>query len=230
MCLYRMLIADYDEIFLSAVENVFSADFEIESCQDGETALQLLSTFQPQVLILNLSLPGMDGVTVLQQAKQLPPIIIAITNYLSDYVVQSCTELHIGYLMITPKLNALRVRVMHMVEQWQSTENTPDLHAQAAFLMHTLSIPTHRVGYRQLCCALPLYFQNRDQCLDTVLYEDIATQFQSSRTAVERAMRAVIQDAWRHRKILVWEKYFPNLTSCPSNKVFLDTMINHMKG
>ena len=63
MYLYRMLIADHDEVFLSVAERVFSADFEIETCQDGETALQLLSTFQPQVLILNLSLPGKDGIT-----------------------------------------------------------------------------------------------------------------------------------------------------------------------
>ena len=226
--MYRMLIADHDEVFLSVAERVFSADFEIETCQDGETALQLLSTFQPQVLILNLSLPGKDGITLLQQTTHLPPVILAITTYISAYVERTCGELNVGYLMISPQLNALRVRLMHMVGQWESNQGTPDLHSQAVLLLHMLNFPTHRIGYRQLCQALPMYFQDREQCLE-VLYSNLAKMFQSSRSAVERAMRKAIEDAWSRRQRLVWEKYFPHHTVCPSNKVFFDAMADHMK-
>lgn len=230
MQVHRLLIAESDEAFLLAARQAFSADFEVLTCQDGQTALELLSTFRPQVLIINLFLPFKDGLTVLQQAATLPPVTIATTSMILPYAEKACLDLKIGYLMVSPCLNALRVRTIHMVNQWESSKSPEDLKAQTVFHLHTLNFQTHRTGYRQLCDAIPLYFRDRDVCLDTVLYAQIAEiHNKSGNKAVERAMRSVIEYAWAHRDKLVWSKYFPNQSECPSNKVFFDAIADHLQ-
>ena len=105
--MHRLLIADSDDGFLMAAKEAFSSDFEVMTCQDGETALELLSTLQPQVLIVNLMLPFKDGLTVLQEAAVLPPVTIATTPIILPYIENACSALKIGYLMVSPQLNAL---------------------------------------------------------------------------------------------------------------------------
>lgn len=226
--MHRLLIADSDDGFLMAAKEAFSSDFEVLTCQDGETALELLSTLQPQVLIVNLMLPFKDGLTVLQEAAVLPPVTIATTPIILPYIENACSALKIGYLMVSPQLNALRVQAIQMVNQWNSDQTPPDLRSQAILHLHILNFPTHRIGYRQLCDAIPLYYQDREQCLDTVLYASVGLMCGRTGKTVERSMRAVIVQAWDHRDKLVWSKYFPNHKACPSNKVFFDAIADHL--
>lgn len=226
--MHRLLIADSDDGFLMAASDAFSADFEVLTCQDGETALELLSTFKPQALIINLMLPYKDGLTVLQEAAVLPPVIIATTGIILPYIENACATLNIGYLMVSPCLNALRVQLTSMVMLWESNASTPSLKAQTRNILHSMNFPPHRIGYRQLCDAIPLYYQDRDQCLETVLYAEIAKIHGGNVKSVEKAMREVIKQAWENHDPIVWDKYFQNPDICPSNKIFLDALADHL--
>ena len=228
--MHRMLIADTDEPFVSAATSVFSGEFEVRVCHDGETALELLLTFNPDVLILNLSLPFKDGLTVLQQTACLPPVILVITSYINPYIQHACAALGVGYIQTSPTVNALRVRVTDMVNRWKHNQSPPDLRAQTVLHLHILGFSTHRVGYNQLCEAIPLYYQDRDQSLNYVFYPKIASLCNSSSgSAVERSIRNLIEEAWKRRDPVIWLKYFPYETQCPSNKVFFDRLANHLK-
>lgn len=229
MPMHRMLIADSDEPFISAAEAVFAREFVVRTCQDGETALELLLNFRPEVLILNLSLPFKDGLTVLQEAAYPPPVILAIATYVNPYIEQACAALGVGYILRSPTVNALRVRVVDMVNQWKSRQTPPDLRTQTVLHLHILGFPTHPISYPQLCEAIPLYFRDRNQCLSIQLYPQIASICGSNGTAVERAIRKLIEKAWKHRDPTIWAKYLPNETACPSNKVFFDALANNLK-
>ncbi len=228
--MHRMLIADIDEPFISMAEGIFSREFEVRTCQDGETALELLLDFRPDVLILNLSLPFKDGLTVLQEAAYPPPVILAIASYVSPYIEHRCASLGVSYILRSPTVNALRVRVMDMVSQWKSNQTTLDPRIQVSLHLHILNFPTHRAGYWQLCETIPLYFQDPDQNLKTVLYPKVALLCnRTDGRAVERTMRRLIEDTWEQRDPITWAKYFPNQTECPSNKVFFDALANMLK-
>lgn len=228
--MYRLLIADSDEPFSSAAKTALSGDFEVLTCQDGDTALELLLRFEPQVLILNLSLPYKDGLTVLQQAAYLPPVILVIASYVNPYTEQTCADCGVGYILISPKINALRVRVIDMFNRWKNNRTPPDLHAQIVLHLHILNIQTHRAGYAQLCEAILQYYQDRDQCLKTVLYPKVASLCHAtSGGSVERAIRDLLVKAWKHRDPVAWAKYFSNYNRCPSNKVFFDTLSNMLE-
>lgn len=227
--MHRLLIADSDEVLLMAAKQAFSAEFEVLTCQDGETALELLSSFQPYVLIINLLLPFKDGLTVLQEAERIPPVTIATTPIILPYIEQACWDLQIGYLMVQPSLNALQVQVISMVNHFDRQNTSKDLYAQTSEILYSMGFPRQRIGCKELIEVIPLYFQDRDQCLDSVLYAAVGKKFDRSATAVERAIRAVIGDAWEVRDKVVWRKYFPHHTECPSNKAFFDAIADHLK-
>lgn len=223
----RMLIADSDEPFVAAAKSVFSQEFEVHTCQDGETALELLVNLHPHVLILNLSLPFKDGLTVLQESAYSPPVILSIVSYNSMYIQHACAELGVGYILLSPTINALRVRVTDMVNRWENNQKPADLRSQTVLHLHILGFPTHQAGYLQLCEAIPLFYRYRDQCLTTEFYPAIASICNAtSGTAVERTIRTLIEKAWKNRDPLVWAQYFSHQTKCPSNKVFFTALAN----
>lgn len=46
--------------------------FEVKICSSGEEALDAYSEYKPQLVLLDVMMPGMDGTTTLQELKKLP--------------------------------------------------------------------------------------------------------------------------------------------------------------
>lgn len=89
-------------------------------------------------------------------------------------------------------------------------------------LLHLLGIGIHRLGYQYLRIAAVPFAANDTQSLSKELYPYVAAQTGCADwRSVERAIRAVILDAWEERNEAVWEQYFPNQKKAPTNKQFL---------
>lgn len=60
-------------------------DYHIETAVDAESALTLLETYQPDLILMDIQLPGMDGLELTKQLKKDPKTkkvrIIAVTAY-----------------------------------------------------------------------------------------------------------------------------------------------------
>lgn len=96
-------------------------------------------------------------------------------------------------------------------------------------LLRELGIPVHRIGYRQLCMAIPLYSQDVTQSITKELYPSIASQFgYSDWHPVERAIRSAICVAWERRDPNLWNRYFPGYSKVPSNKIFILELADHI--
>lgn len=48
--------------------------FTVEPCESGEQALEKVEAFAPQLLLLDVMMPGMDGPTTLERLRALPAI------------------------------------------------------------------------------------------------------------------------------------------------------------
>ncbi len=222
----RLLIADSSEPLTTALMDAFNYEFETRSCADGEAALELLLSFQPDLLIINLQLPYKDGLTVLQEAAYRPPIILATTSYTNPYIEHTATALGVGYTMISPAVNALRVRLMDMVHQSKNMTGTFDLHTETVTHLHILNFLTHLDGYHQLCIGIPLFYHNPRQRLMKELYPKIAGFCgNTDERSVEHSIRKAIEASWKVGNHTVWSKYFPagadGKVSCPTNKEFI---------
>lgn len=222
--MYKLLIADSSEPYTDALREVFQKEFDLQICQDGETALEQLLAFQPDALILNLMLPFKDGLTVLQESAHRPKVILAITPFVNHYIEQATEELGVQYIMIMPTVASLRVRLMDLIATTIAPKE--DLNAQTAILLHSLSFHPHLDGYQQLCVGIPLFARNPGMRLSKELYPIIAKQFRlpDPRT-VEHSIRKAIASAWVRKDPSVWAKFFPpdaqGEIPCPTNKAFI---------
>lgn len=225
----KLLIADHSEPFTLALQEVLRGEFDIQICRDGHTATQLLSSFQPDALILNLMLPGKDGLTVLQTSAYVPPVILGITNYTNAYIERAAAAAGVGFILISPCLSAVRLRLMDLILKTQTEENQSDPQAETAMHLHILNFPTRRDGYQQLCASIPMFSQDPSQRLTKELYPAVAKLCGcNDGRSVEHSIRLVIASAWRSRDDAVWQKYFPPEPNgnipCPSNKAFISRL------
>jgi CheY-like chemotaxis protein/HPt (histidine-containing phosphotransfer) domain-containing protein len=61
------------------------SDFEVRHAGDGETALQVVDAFEPELILMDVQLPGMDGLDVTRRIRQrrdhADVVVIALTAY-----------------------------------------------------------------------------------------------------------------------------------------------------
>jgi signal transduction histidine kinase len=85
---HRILIVDDDELVIQSFERVFQEfgrDFSVHKTTDSSEALRLIETNSYDIIITDLVMPEVDGIQVLQRAKEVQPDVevILITAYSS---------------------------------------------------------------------------------------------------------------------------------------------------
>ena len=100
--MHKMLIAIDSEVFTEALEQTFREDYKIYTCSCGDDALKLLRGKHPDIMIIDLSLPNTNGLFVLQQTDYTPSIIIALTGYVSEQIVQAAQAAGVKSLIRIP--------------------------------------------------------------------------------------------------------------------------------
>ena len=70
----RILYVEDDQDIQTIVKLAIEAGSgsTVAICSSGAKALELVPAFQPDLILLDAMLPGMDGITILQQLRELP--------------------------------------------------------------------------------------------------------------------------------------------------------------
>jgi len=68
----RILVADDDPAISRLLERILGRDYDVVTAGDGGGALALADTCKPQLLILDVMMPGMDGFVLAQKIRLLP--------------------------------------------------------------------------------------------------------------------------------------------------------------
>src|SRR5437868_5696345 len=80
----RVMVVDDDADTLSLLcEVVAKEGYQVETAEDAETALQKLSEWQPDLVITDIHMPGMDGLALLAAVREKAPdvLVILLTAY-----------------------------------------------------------------------------------------------------------------------------------------------------
>jgi len=83
----KLLIVDDATMVRRAVGRVFSSDFfeEVEQAADGLEALATFDTFQPDVVTLDITMPHLDGLSVLEEmVRRNPEVRVLVISALAD--------------------------------------------------------------------------------------------------------------------------------------------------
>jgi len=101
----RILIADDHGVVRQGLRMYLSLDPELEvvgEASTGDEALEQARSLLPDVVLMDLIMPGMDGITAIQQIRKekLPTEIIAVTSVVDDSLIYGALRAGaLGYLL-----------------------------------------------------------------------------------------------------------------------------------
>lgn len=227
----KLLIVDEAEEFCLALAETLQDAYHVRTCSDGAEALTLLRSDTPDVLVLDLMLPGLDGISLLQRAaiSGICPVVLATSKFINDYVLDAVSRLGVGYLVRKPcDLRAIAARLSDLTQQIQPVPVQPDPKTHIANILLSLGMPPKLDGYNYLLEAIPMLVDNPRQPFTKELYPAVAKRCQCESGNVERSIRNAIDRAWQHRDDRIWQLYFPANASGtvprPTNGTFISRL------
>lgn len=233
----KLLIADGTEAFRQTLAENLKEHYVIRVCQEGHETLEMMVSFKPDLVVLDLMLPGLEGISVLQRAAEagVEPVVLVTTGYFSDYVSDAISRLNVGYVMMKPcDVQAAIARLLDLTERMkEQPASQPDDRTVVSNLLLTLGIATNLRGYCYLRDAILAENREPGQQVTKTLYPDVGKPYGASGAQVERAIRTAIEKAWTRRNDGLWRQFFPangeGTVPKPSNAVFISTLAYHIK-
>lgn len=106
--MFRIVIADDEEIIRNGLKNLIeSYDLNLSvvgTASDGEEALQLIQEYQPEIILMDINMPFMNGLQVIEKTKELDPNskIVIISGYDQFEYAQKALELGVFSYLLKP--------------------------------------------------------------------------------------------------------------------------------
>lgn len=247
-------IVDDNEEFCSILDEYLSSQEDIEVvgiANDGLEALKLLEMETPNVLILDIIMPHLDGLGVLEEIKQKKekPYTIMLSAVGQDKVTQKAIQLGADYYIIKPfDFEIFLKRIRESKEEFpltetsrQSTELTKDeiknIEKLSAEMIYSLGVPAHIKGYAYLKEAIVMVAKTPEylNAVTKELYPGLAIQFDTTPSRVERAIRHSIEVTWNQGKSEKIKEMFEHLPKFkkgnkkPTNSEFIAVLADKIR-
>ena len=254
----RVLIADPNREFQQMMTPLLSQERDMEAADvssDGLEALAKVKTLRPDVVLLDLVQPRLDGLGVLRRlvAQENAPPVLVLTGFVNSHVIAECSDLGAAYFM--PKPCDTAELIQRLRKCTETKKKPPDgqnvsgrsqntwpgdkymsypLESTVTDLIHEIGVPAHIKGYQYLREAILFTLRDGDAVtgITKVLYPEIAKRFSTTSTCVERAMRRAIEVAWDRGDEEVRQKIFRGTVSGnkgkPTNGEFIAMIAEHV--
>ena len=225
----KVLIADSGEEFRQALAEQLQMSYIVRTSREGKRTQEIMREFQPDILVLDLMLPGLDGISLLQAAAEegMHPMVLATTSFFNDYVLQAVERLGVGYVMVKPcDIRATAMRLSDLTEHLaQPVLTQPDPRTVVTNLLLSLNIPTKLKGFACLREAILEAMRDPGQPVTKELYPAVAKLCDGNAVQVEHLIRSAITAGWKRRDEKIWRLYFrPNQAGeleRPTNAAFI---------
>ena len=99
----RLLIVDDEPLILEVLSEHFRADYDVETALNGADALGAILRERPDVVMLDINMPRMNGVEVLKDIKQIDESIAVIMVTANEQVQMAADALKNGAFGYVPK-------------------------------------------------------------------------------------------------------------------------------
>lgn len=206
----KVAIADDNKEFVTIMQDHLSQQPNIELvgvAYDGEQILNIIKEREPDVVVLDIVMPLIDGIGVLEQIKLSQgkrPRIIALTAWGQETLVQRIVELGVDYYILKPfNLDVLTGRIKQLLATPErkviprATESRP-VEVEVTNIIREIGIPAHIKGYQYVREAITMIVSDIEilGCVTKVLYPTVAQKYSTTPSRVERAIRHSIEVAW----------------------------------
>jgi len=228
----EVLLADDNREFTSLLSEYISeqSDMSVSGvAYNGEEVIRHLEDSRnvPDVLILDIIMPHLDGLGVLERLKDMNlnpmPKIIMLTAFGQENITQKAVQLGASYYILKPfDMEVLANRIRQLAGNatfsssatYSSTSSVmksnvvpiakvKNLDANITSIIHEIGVPAHIKGYQYLREAITMVYNNIEilGAITKTLYPAIAEKFKTTPSRVERAIRHAIEVAWTRGNI-----------------------------
>lgn len=235
--MHKLLIADSSAEIRQTLSDALKGRYILHFCSDGRETLAALRTFRPDLMLLDLMLPVMDGLSVLQQcnAENIRPVTLVTLDFHTSYIGNALSRLPVAYIMKKPwDLPSLLAHIDDLSADLQPVPMPAPVQqaspqAVAAAVLMALGFKAGLSGFRYLKEAIPLYASDPNQAITKELYVAVGERFGKHHKLVERSIRSAIERAWQTPNA-ARAAYFPaapdGSVPRPSNGAFISQMAN----
>ena len=216
-----VLLADDNQTLLRLISDSLSKKPDIEVvglARDGLEALEMVQTLNPDVLLLDIVMPRLDGFSTLAELAKLDmarkPRVIMLTGLTRDDFISRAMRLGADYYMIKPfDMQTLYARIVEIAATneplayvdgaAEDGQNPGSVDERVTNLFLSIGIPAHIKGYSYLREAVKMVMEDHNLInrITKELYPGIARRFSTTPSKVERAMRHAIEVAWSRGRL-----------------------------
>lgn len=203
----RVMICDDNSEFVANAKKHFATSDKIEivgDAPDGEKALEKLDTVRPDVLLLDIVMPNLDGFGVLERVNKGNMKIIVVSALSQEAFISKAIELGADFYMMKPlSFGVLGERIVEAATAKRPSAKSRSMDEKISNIFITVGIPAHIKGYQYLREAIKMTIDNPEiiNSITKRLYPEVADHFNTSPSKVERAIRHAIEVAWNRGKI-----------------------------
>ena len=244
-----VLIADDNEEFSKTLATYLTNQKDMEIigiAKDGTEALDIIKEKSPDVAILDVIMPHLDGIGVLEKLNSSnslskKPICIMLSAVGQDKITGKALALGAEYYVVKPFDIELLIQRIREIKNFKpngsnsfiinetkktpyidvnSTKTEDQLEALVTNVIHGVGVPAHIKGYQYLREAIMLVVNDIDVInqITKTLYPEIAQKFGTTPSRVERAIRHAIEVAWGRGEIDLMQNIFGYTVSSAKGK------------
>jgi two-component system LytT family response regulator len=143
----RSVIVDDEPLARAALRSALQADPElvvVGECEDGADAVARLPELAPELLLLDIQMPGLDGFEVLRRLPSLPGALIFVTAH-DHYALRAFESEALDYLL-KPYDDARLSRALERAKAKLRTPSDADLTRKLASWLQQQPSPRERGG------------------------------------------------------------------------------------
>ena len=253
----NVAIADDNERIVEMLNALIRTESDMEivgTAGNGEDAVEMIRKSAPDVVLLDLIMPKMDGLGVLEKIKndtslKKVPAFIVLSAIGQEAVTEDAFALGANYYIMKPfnnemllgRLRSIRNRgeKILMPARAAAERRMPaeerDLETDVTNMIHEIGVPAHIKGYQYLRDAIMMSVEDMEMLnsITKVLYPTIAKNHQTTPSRVERAIRHAIEVAWSRGKMHTIDELFgytvSNGKGKPTNSEFIALIADRIR-
>jgi len=258
----KVLVCDDNKSFTGIVSNFLASQDDMEVVDvalNGKEALEKILNTHPDVVLLDLVMPELDGLGVMEKLvesrpEKMPKIVLqsAISQ---EFVIKEALELGAYCFILKPyelPILADRIRTAYNDNSLASTSfltgpynneyinvekvnEVLDAEVEVTNLMHKVGIPANISGHQYLREAILMVVEDRGLItgITKELYPNVAKKYKTTGAKVERSIRHAIEVCWLRGRIDVLENTFGYAINPergkPTNSEFIAMIADKMK-
>ncbi len=244
----NVMLADDNRNFCADLKEFWDMHENINVCgimNNGEQVLEQLDALKPDIIVLDVVMPKVDGFGVLEAINERPeqqrPDIVVLSGLMQDDMMRRAIELGAKYYMMKPidfQVLTNRLLALKSAPVKASTGFSPmvrNLDIEVTRVIQQMGVPAHVKGYQYVRDAIILVVEEMNLlgAVTKELYPLIAEKYNTTASRVERAIRHAIELAWDRGNVDMMNKFFGYTVNMergkPTNSEFIAMVADRLR-